>query len=156
MTALLAGQPAWADDHAANFEMSFVASQAHGDLIAEGRYRLAIHLLGGNGHNPVAAMTNLCVAHTMIGQYVDARRACNRAVELSAEAALTAPESAHDEPFKNWVVALSNRGVLRAIRHQAGAEEDFRQAVALDHYSDTAARNLARYRDEDFERMAAR
>ena len=146
---------AWAENAIEGYELSFVSSQAHGDLIDNGRYRLAIHLLDSNTSEPLAAATNLCVAHTLIGSFRDARRHCNRAVELSEEAAKAAPENEREENYKNWVVALSNRGVLRAIRDQEGAEEDFRQATELRVYSDTAARNLARFSGTEHPEIAA-
>ena len=145
----------WADNPAGGYEMSFVESRAHGDLMAQGRYRLAIYLLAGKVHDPIAAHTNLCVAHTMIGEYVKARRHCNRAVDMSEQAAISTPESQRDQNFQNWVVALSNRGVLRAIRNQEGAEDDFRQAIELRVYSDTAARNLARLNQKEGRELAA-
>jgi hypothetical protein len=145
----------WAANPGGGYEMSFVKTQAHGDLMTQGRYRLVIYLLAGKAHGEIAAHTNLCVARTMIGEYPKARRNCNRAVELTEQAAKAAPASQRDEYVKNRVVALSNRGVLRAIRNQQGAEEDFRQAMELRVYSDTATRNFARLNNQKHRELAA-
>ena len=144
LTAILGFQNLWAAEPEPGYEMSFVSNQAHGDLMEDGRYRLVIQLLSSNAHDPIATMTNRCVARTMIGERRHARRDCNRAVELSEEAVRSASESERDGQLKNLAVALSNRGVLRAIRNQNGAEEDFTRAIGLQVYPVTASRNLAR------------
>jgi hypothetical protein len=145
----------WAAETQSGYEMSFVSNMAHGDLLEEGRYGLVVYLLSSKAHNPIATMINRCVARTMAGEYVRARRDCNRAVELTEQAVLTAPENERQEHYKRLVVALSNRGVLRAIREQNGSEDDFVRAIALEVYSETAARNLARLHGEDVAELAA-
>lgn len=144
LAAIALCQSLWADEPAVGYEMSYVANQAHGNHVAKGRYQRVIDGLAGTAHDPIAKYLNLCVAQTMASRYPDARRSCNRAVELSEEAARSAPADLRDEQHANWAVALSNRGVLRAIRGQQGAEDDFRQAIDLQAQSDVAARNLAR------------
>ena len=156
MTALLACQGLWAQVPDDGYELSYVANAAHGDLIADGRYRLAIHLLSGGGHDPLARMTNLCVARTMLGEFSKARRDCNRAVQLSEEAALAAAEDERQNSYGNWATALSNRGVMRAIRELDGAEEDFLQAIELQAFPDTATRNLARFNRAEHPELAAK
>jgi hypothetical protein len=144
MTATALCQPLWADETAGGYEMSYIANQAHGNHVAEGRYQRVIDGLAGTSHDPIVKYLNLCVAQTMASRYPDARRSCNRAVELSEGAARSAPDDLRDEHHANWAVALSNRGVLRAIRGQQGAEDDFRQAIELQAQSEVAGRNLAR------------
>ena len=145
LATMFISQTLCAQKSADNYEMSFVANKAHGDLLEKGRYGMAIQLLSGKTGNPLATSINLCVAEVMAGKFRDARRDCTRAVKLGERAANTAMESNRDELYKNWVVALSNRGVLRAIRNQSGAEEDFRHAIELRIYADTASRNMARF-----------
>lgn len=145
----------WAGEVNPGYEMSFVANMAHGDLLEDGRYGLVIYLLSNKSHNSIATMINRCVARTMAGEYIKARHDCNRAVELTDEAARTAPEGERQEHDKRLAVALSNRGVLRAIRDQNGSEEDFTRAIALEVYSDTATRNLARFHQGDAAAVAA-
>lgn len=150
LIGLLAGllcQSLWAQGPDADYELSYFANAAHGELIADGRYRLAIHFLSGGGHDPIAKMTNRCVARTLLGEFQKARRDCNRAVELSEQAATEAAEKDEQELYRRWASALSNRGVLRAIREQRGAEEDFLQASEI--RSATATRNLARFTQVD-------
>jgi hypothetical protein len=144
LAAIALCQSLWADETVVGYEMSYVANQAHGNHVAEGRYQRVIDGLAGASHDPFAKYLNLCVAQTMASRYPDARRSCNRAVELSEGAARSAPADLRDEHHANWAMALSNRGVLRAIRGQQGAEDDFRLAIELQVQSDVAARNLAR------------
>jgi hypothetical protein len=154
LTATFGIQSLWAAEPEPGYEMSYVSSQAHGDLMDEGRYRLVIHLLSGGDHDPVARMINRCVARTMIGDFRHARRDCTRAVELSEDAARAALESESDEHARTLAIALSNRGVLRAIRNQEGAGEDFTRAIGLQVHPETATRNLARLNKFGEEQLA--
>lgn len=139
----------WADQVAVEYEMTYVANQAEGNLVADGRYQRAIDRLAANPDDPVVNSLNLCVAQTLAGRHRDARRSCNRAVDLSEQAARSAPADRRDEHHRTWAIALSNRGVLRAIRGQQGAEDDFRLAIELQAQPEIAARNLARFNGEN-------
>jgi Tfp pilus assembly protein PilF len=145
LTAIALCQSLWADEPAADYEMSYIANQAQGSLVAKGRYQRAIDGLAGASDDPLAKYLNLCVAQVMAGQNRNARRSCNRAVDLSEQAARSAPADLREEHYRKLAIALSNRGVLRAIRGQQGAEDDFRQAIQSPVQSNIAARNLARF-----------
>ena len=71
--------------------------------------------------------TNLCVAYTLTGAFKEAAKACDRALTLARTFdPPTARGIALDSPSAR---ALSNRGVLRALRGDAvGAMSDLRAA----------------------------
>jgi hypothetical protein len=148
-------QSLWADETAAGYEMSYIADQARGSLVANGLYQRAIDGLAGGSHDPLAKYLNLCVAQVMAGQHRGARRSCNRAVDLSEQAARTAPANLSHEHQRNLAAALSNRGVLRAIRGQEGAEDDFRRAIESPVQLEVAARNLDRFNGTNEGALAA-
>lgn len=148
-------QSLWADETAGGYEMSYIANQARGSLVTNGLYQRAIDGLAGGSHDPFAKYLNLCVAQVMAGQHRGARRSCNRAVDISEQAAGSAPASLRDEQQRKLAVALSNRGVLRAIRGQQGAEDDFRRAIESPVQLDVAARNLDRFNGTNEDALAA-
>ena len=125
------------------YEMSVILDRAHGDLVRQGDYDSAIVQIAQGDHRlPFASNTNLCVAQTKTDDFKQAALSCDMAVQLAEFAA----ENGHRKDIDyttEWAIALSNRGVLRAMTgDEAGAERDFRAAVALDSRSDIPDQNL--------------
>ena len=157
VAAIVAGQPAWAEDDPSAFRMSVVLDRAEGKAVARGEYEKAIlRITTHSNRQPVATNTNLCVAHTMVGQYKHAQNYCDKAVEAAAKAAEVGLRKDRDYTME-WALALSNRGVLRATMGDvAGAEADFRKAIALHSDSALPAQNMAFFNGETFESIAKR
>lgn len=126
------------------YGMSVILDRAHGDLVQRGDYLDAIQrITHGSRQLPFAANNNLCVAQTKLNDFGQAELSCDIAVQLAEFAA----EHGH-RPDLDYVtelaVALSNRGVLRAMTGDlAGAEDDFRKAAGLNPETDTPAQNLS-------------
>ncbi len=143
--ALPLAQSLPADEAAANhaYEMSVVIDRAYGELVSRGRYERAILRIAGHSSRfPFASATNLCVAHTMVGQYRHATRHCDKALEIAAEIAGAGLRKDRDATTE-WALAFSNRGVLRARTGDAdGAELDFRAAIELRGESQVPMHNL--------------
>lgn len=144
------GVPAWsadgvgADSVQPGFEMSVVMDRAEGKTIALGDYERAIlRLPEHGGREPFANHTNLCVAHTMVGQYRHAQHHCEEAVK-AAEKGATEGRRKDTDYNAQWAVALSNRGVLKArTGDPAGARIDFRAAIELGSDSGLPTHNMA-------------
>lgn len=83
---------------------------------------------------------NLCVAYTQAKQVADATSACNAAVELSAKQAKRTGSGRGSvyslqvhQARTNRAIALSNRGVLHALRGEYDvARKLFEESLALD------------------------
>lgn len=151
VAALPLAQAALADERATNhaYEMSVVVDRAYGDLVARGGYERAILRIASHpNHFPFATATNLCVAHTMVGQYRHAARYCDEALDVAAEIGRTGMRKDRDAATE-WALAFSNRGVLRARMGDAqGAEQDFRSAIALNGDSEVPMHNLVHLGEE--------
>ena len=140
------------------YSMSYIAHEAHGDLIADNRLARAIERLS-NGADPKAfeTKTNLCVARTMAGQLSRAGYACKRALEMAAEEMQAADESNRHDAAGRLAIASINLGVLTAMRgDHEGAEIHFRQAMQQGVYNNTAFRNLSHLHFDDPEAIAVR
>jgi hypothetical protein len=149
---------AQADEAAGNgaYEMSVVVDRAHGDLVSRGRYERAILRIASHPNRfPFATATNLCVAHTMVGQYRHAQRYCDEALE-AAESAARSGRRPDREYTTEWALAYSNRGVLRArMGDTESARLDFRAAIDLHCGSELPVHNLARLNHELEDTLAA-
>lgn len=144
LTAVFACQTSWAQEVPADYQMSVVLDRAYGDVVASGRYDRAI--LRINSHHdrfPYASATNLCVAHTMVGQFKHAEYYCDKALEEAEKAAAKGRQKSRDYTTE-WALAYSNRGVLRARRgDHEGASEDFRLAIEKQSGSTLPVHNMA-------------
>jgi len=150
-------QPAWADSAADSYQMSVVLDRAHGDIVSSGQYQKAI-LRISNRHTrfPYASATNLCVAHTMVGQFKHAEHYCDEALVEAEKAAARGHRKGRDYTAE-WAIAYSNRGVLRArMGNTAGAADDFRMAVELKAGTDAPMNNLSRLKRETAEPFVAK
>ena len=159
MAGILPGLVAAAKDTPSAPEMVFVEDRAYGDKLSYGAYEKAIARLSRQAdrfpnRDPFATATNLCVAHTTIGQYEKAELYCNKALTVAEKTAVSGRKRQGDRVSglpvmlgaanDDWAQAYSNRGVLRAMSGNIeGAANDFRQAIALEADSAAAANNLA-------------
>lgn len=144
-----------AQQGATTYEMSIVLDRAYGDLVSHGSYTRAIVKINrSHDHYPFATATNLCVAHTMVGQYKHAEHYCDKALEEAEKAAAQGRRKSRDYTAE-WAMAYSNRGVLRArIGDDAAAEEDFRLAIEKQAGTDLPVHNLAVLKQETSETYA--
>ena len=133
-----------AQDDPSSYRMSVVFDRAYGDVVSQGDYNKAILRINSDRSRfPFATATNLCVAHTMVGQYKHAEHYCDLALEEAEKAAAKGRKKSRDYTSE-WALAYSNRGVLRARRgDDEGATEDFRLAIAKQSESDLPIHNLA-------------
>lgn len=140
---------ACAQEGATSYQMSIVFDRSHGDLLSRGNYQRAIVKINhSHDHFPFATATNLCVAHTMVGQYKHAEHYCDKALEEAEKAAAQGRRKSRDYTAE-WAMAYSNRGVLRArIGDDAAAEQDFRMAIEKQAGRDLPIHNLAVLKQE--------
>lgn len=118
---------------APRFQMTAVTDRALGEVVLAGDYGTAIRELEGANYRRFESSTNLCVAYTLAGEYQKADEACAAAVELSERAAVR----------RDVAVALSNRGVLRAVSGDpSGARQDFSRALEIERGLYPANENL--------------
>ena len=144
-----------AQDDPDSYRMSVVFDRAYGDVVSQGDYNKAILRINSDRSRfPFATATNLCVAHTMVGQYRHAEHYCDLAIEEAERAAENGRQKNRDYTSE-WAMAYSNRGVLRArIGNFPGAEEDFRMAIEKQSGTELPLHNLAVLRHENLEPLA--
>lgn len=137
-------QQAQADNAPDSYQMSVVLDRAYGDVVSSGNFEKAILRISSHySRFPYATATNLCVAHTMVGQFKHAEHYCNEALEEAEKAAARGSRKGRDYTAE-WALAYSNRGVLRArMGDNPGAEEDFRMAIELKADTHMPMNNLA-------------
>lgn len=141
------------------FTLTAIEDASFGEHVVAGNYDTAIKGILSSGKSYRAgfeAQTNLCVAYTRSGDFENAGESC--------DAALTALKSRHRSsvssglaPFESrrtkerfLALALSNRGVLRAISGKPDlARKDFTEAASLKFGLDVADVNLAKLSAED-------
>lgn len=112
-----------------------------GDRRPERYFEMAVYRMPGEPEvSHAAILSSLCVSHTLVGQFRHAQRHCDAALQEIREAG-----TGSGSPANELALAYSNRGVLRArTADPAGAEDDFRTALALQPETGIPARNLAR------------
>ena len=144
LTAVFASQAAWAQQDASSYQMSVVLDRAYGDVVSRGNYKGAILRINSrHSRDAYASSTNLCVAHTMVGQYKHAEHYCDKALEEAEKAAAKGRRKSRDY-IGEWAMAYSNRGVLRArVGDHDGAADDFRLAMEKQPQSELSVHNLA-------------
>jgi Tfp pilus assembly protein PilF len=133
-----ASTSAWSDTGAPRYEMAFFSDSHQGSKIENGKYQQAIEKISTKAGSGIAlhAKTNLCVAYTKSGDIEAARIACEEAV-VAAKTFRKVPRSDHamETPAqmraRYLAIALSNRGVLRAVTGDFdAARADFDAALA--------------------------
>ena len=137
--------------------MSVVEDRAYGELVQKGAYTKAISRINDvDSRFPYPAHTNLCVAHTLMGDYVDAAPHCDEAVELAQKAAEKGKRRDRDYPAE-LAMAYSNRGVQRARSGDlAGAEADFQAAMNTDSGLSIMEWNLVKFGQIQADNLASR
>lgn len=137
LSLAVACTPAWSDTGKANYEMAFFADSAQGSKILSGNYKKAIEKIAAkvHGHASLHAKTNLCVAYTKAGDIAAAEAACDAAVAAAKtfrkSGSGLAFETSSQMRARFTAIALSNRGVLKAVKGDlAAARADFDAALA--------------------------
>jgi hypothetical protein len=157
LSIALASAPAWSDTDKARYTMAVMSETAYGTRIMAGDYAQAIEKITQKEgrYDAFSKGTNLCVAYTKSGELGLAEAACEAAVIAASKAkhkragGLMAGAVAYSRD-RNLAIALSNRGVLRAVKGQSEqAREDFDAAVALDTMLSAPKVNLARLGSEE-------
>lgn len=120
-----------------SFNMIVISNQAFGAALIAGNYGAAINSLAGKNkprRESFAASNNLCVAYVKAGNTEQAELACDAAVKKSRL-----------KPREDRAIALSNRGVLRALAGDPfGALYDLQAATRLETRARVAGQNLGR------------
>lgn len=130
-----------------SFELRYYANQPGGNELAAHDYAAVIAAASWaeRAGDPLTALigsTNLCVAYTMTGALKRASKSCDAAVTLARQ--FDAPAAHKLTPDSATARALSNRGVLRALRGDLlGAVSDLRAAGKGVGSSPLPTRNLA-------------
>ncbi len=123
---------------AAGYQMAAVIDRAHGNVVISGDYGKAIEDLGNKSRRHFESSTNLCVAYTMTGNLEKADAECAAALELSEKSSVR----------RDIAVALSNRGVVKAVSGDlSGASEDFSRALEIHGDLRQASENLQLLRE---------
>ena len=134
------------------YTMTVIRDAAQGATVVQGDYEKAVARITGRrvALNPFAGFTNLCVAYAKIGKIDEADDACDTALAIVRD-----PNWEHRSGVmtgygertrrKYLALALSNRGVLHAIRgDESAAEQSFDEAIKLDQRNTAPRVNLAR------------
>lgn len=134
------------------YTMTVIRDAAQGSSVVKGDYEKAVARITGRrvALNPFAGFTNLCVAYAKIGKIDEADDACDTALAIVRD-----PNWEHRSGVmtgygertrrKYLALALSNRGVLHAIRgDESAAEQSFGEAIKLDQRNTAPRVNLAR------------
>lgn len=144
--------PAWSDSSDPKYTMTVFTETAHGTKVVAGKYEQAIdNITRKSGKvDDFYKGTNLCVAYAKAGELELAEEACDAAVAAASKAKMRRSGNAlastmHHARNVNLAVALSNRGVLYAVRGDTDrAREEFDAALAVNSQLTAAKVNLAR------------
>ncbi len=131
---------ATAEEEMGAYSMAVVVDAAQGRAVHNGKYEKAIARLTESKRrhrDQFARHTNLCVAYTKTGNLEKAETACQEAVTLYEDNKIGTE--------RNHAVALSNRGVLHAVKGDVElARADFEAATELYRFVRITRDNLAR------------
>ncbi len=132
---------ATAADNKGAYSMAVIIDAAEGKAVRKGKYDQAIARLTEEKryrrNERFARSTNLCVAYTKTGELEKAEFACEQAVMLHADNSV--------DSERNHALALSNRGVLRAVKGDVElARADFEAATEIYRFVRFTKDNLAR------------
>ena len=145
--SLLAASPVGAHDRQDVFEMTVIRDAAFGSKVVSGKHDEAIERINAlkvREPERFFVNTNLCVAYTMTREFDAAATACDDALADLADPSATLPASRERIVRRYRAMALSNRGVLRAVTgDDRSARQDFNAAVALEAGVSAPVRNLA-------------
>lgn len=150
LSLTVACAPAWSDVDKPKFEMAVFSDAPQGNRILKGKYDQAITKIKtrSSSTDDLHVQTNLCVAYVKAGEIDAAEKACDEAV-LAAESLgkVRASSFVGATPAKSrarmLAIALSNRGVVRAVRGDLeAAKQDFNAALAQRSGVSTVATNI--------------
>lgn len=144
LSALLLALPVLAHPVQTKLEMTVVSNAAFGNSVVSGDFAAAIEkieALDAQRSGEFFVNNNLCVAYTKNGDLERAAKACDAAVrEARAD---TRSRFALGGDQRHRAIALSNRGVLRAVTgDRENALRDLRKAVKLRARVSAPTRNL--------------
>ena len=130
-----------AEDNKSAYRMGVIIDAAEGKAVRKGKYEQAIARLTEakryRRDDQFARSTNLCVAYTKTGELEKAEVACEQAVMLHADNRV--------DSERYHALALSNRGVLRAVKGDVElARADFEAATEIYRFVRFTKDNLAR------------
>ena len=144
--------------NAAAYVMTVIGDRAAGEQVISGAYGQAIESLTANTakrSSRFAAANNLCVAYTKTNRLSEAERACSAAIRNSKATYAAWYDVNRKRDF--YAVALSNRGVIRAVSGDTEqARQDFRAAMRISSTLSAPAENLAALQAKTTETLAAR
>jgi Flp pilus assembly protein TadD len=148
---------AQAEENASAYVMTVVHDRAAGEQVLSGAYGQAIeHLTASNAKrsSKFAASNNLCVAYTKSNRLPEAKQACSAALR-SSKTTYTSWYSANSKR-DFYAVALSNRGVIRAVSGDIEkARQDFKTAMKFSTSVTAPAENLAVLNGKTTEALSA-
>ena len=148
---------AQAQQNPAAYVMTVIHDRAAGDQVISGEYGQAIERLTANTakrSSTFAASNNLCVAYAKTNRLPEAEQACSAALRTSK----TTYASWYDVISKRdfYAVALSNRGVIRAVSGDIEqARQDFKAAMKFSSTLTAPAENLAALEAKTTETLSA-
>lgn len=162
LTGMLAGlapiAQAQEKQNAAAYVMTVIGDRAAGEQVISGAYGQAIESLTANTtkrSSRFAAANNLCVAYTKTNRLSEAESACSAAIRSSKATYASWYDVNRKRDF--YAVALSNRGVIRAVSGDTEqARQDFRAAMRISSTLSAPAENLAALEAKTTETLAAR
>lgn len=138
LSLTVACAPAWSDVNKPKFEMAVYSDAPQGMKILNGKYDQAIAKINSKSSSTdqLHVKTNLCVAYMKAGDVDAAETVCEEAVVAAkslnnVRTSSFIGQSAAKVRARYLAVALSNRGVVKAIRGDLEeAKEDFDAALA--------------------------
>lgn len=153
-TLSLASAAAQAADAKKRFVLTAFVNGAGGSSLIAGEYELALKQIHGARHNSILASTiptNLCVAHTMLRHWSDAKSACDKAIVTALR---SRPRSSYGAALSEMkehettvALAYSNRAVVNWLSKEAvAAAEDLAQAHKLAPDARFVAQNMEAFK----------
>lgn len=140
------------------YRLAAINDQASGQIVVDGDYDEAISRLHTKAQNRPPQFTvhnNLCVALVASGRFNAASETCDQAVQTRHKL-IRRSRNAPLHLRRDYAIALSNRGVLRALDGDlAGARDDFEEAIAQRSRLEEPSGNLARLKAVTERRAAA-
>lgn len=147
-----------AEETELDYAVAYISDEAHGDLVRNMDYDVAIKNLEGaevDGIDGFYAAMNLCVAYLETDKVQQARLTCDDAVSRIVREIETTDGAESDtqigDTYRGYLAqALSNRGVAFAASGELElARTDFRAALIARSTMRAAETNLARLEDRN-------
>jgi hypothetical protein len=148
----LAGAAHGADAHQP-FVLTAYSNGAGGKHLLAGKYALALAEIQASKNNMITASaypTNLCVAHTGLRHWNEAKMACDAAIkdaERRKPRGFVSPLSDAEDHNTYIAIAYSNRAVVHWLSKEAvPAAEDLAKAHKMAPQADFVARNIMAFK----------